>query len=287
MGRLDPPSDDALALLHYLQDRCNYARSYPSTRSDASKLIWFFIKRLRHDPWEWPLALIEGNAGGVILLRDVAGVTSIRADANPALSGAVVLASGSGITLTEVGQTITVTNTQAAGALTLLADVTLGADAATIDTGANGIAAGHSQLLVETFLRTDEAVAGNAAFIRFNGDGGNNYDRYGYQANAAAISVVSSFGVAGILSVRVVGNTGDANGFGGGTVVIPNYASTTQTKSLQAMSEAIATAAAANCVRSDISGRWRSTAAINQISLHLNGGTVFRAGSRLTVYGAG
>lgn len=43
------------------------------------------------------------------------GVTSIKADSNPALTGAVTLASGTNVTLTEVGQTITISSTGGGG----------------------------------------------------------------------------------------------------------------------------------------------------------------------------
>ena len=111
MGRFDPPSESLLGLLHYVEDKNGYIRSYPRTTTDAARILWWHIKRLRGLDEDWPVALLEGKAGGVLLLsgEDVAGVSSIRADAAAPITGAVVLASGTGITLSEAGQTITVT----------------------------------------------------------------------------------------------------------------------------------------------------------------------------------
>jgi hypothetical protein len=272
-----------LELLHYLEDEYGFRQSYPATQSDAAKLLWFFIKRLRGLPAVWPVPQPQGRDIHTGPLVEVAGVTSLQPDALAALTGAVRLASGTNITLSEAGQTITISVTSG---LALLADVTLGADATTIDTGANGVAAGFKQVIVVTSLRTDEVATGNAAFVRFNGDSGANYDRYGFQVNNGVTTILSTFAGSGYLGVRVATASSDVNMFGDGTVMIPDYASTTKTKSMSAFSSCIGIGNAGNAFRSDVAGRWRSTAAINQISLHLNGGTVFKAGSRLTVYGA-
>jgi hypothetical protein len=278
----DPPSPQLLELLHYVEDLDNYIHSKPKTTSDAARLLWFHIRRLRGLWVEWPLPQLGGIPGVVPPLAEVAGVTSIQADAGAPLTGAVILASGSNITLTEVGQTITVAMTSG---VALLADVTLAGDAATIDTGAGGVAAGYKQLIVETSLRTDEVATGNAAFLRFNADSGANYDRYGFSVNNGVTTIVSTFAGAGFLGVRVATASSDANMFGDGTVTIPEYASTTKLKSMSAFSSCIGIGNAGNAFRTDVAGRWRSTAAISRVSLHLNGGTVFKAGSRLTVYG--
>jgi hypothetical protein len=108
VAKHDPPSERALELLHYLQDQANYIRSYPATISETARLIWFFIKRSRGMRAEWPLEQLSGFPRDAPRDVDVAGVSSIRADANPALTGAVTLAAGSNVTLTEVGQTITI-----------------------------------------------------------------------------------------------------------------------------------------------------------------------------------
>ena len=114
------PTPDALDLLHWLQDEANYIRTYPSTGREAWLLIWYFIHARRGDRRVWPVPQIAGLPGVRPQLPvATVGVDSIRADASPALTGAVTLVSGSGITLSEVGQTITVAASGGGGGTTI------------------------------------------------------------------------------------------------------------------------------------------------------------------------
>jgi len=108
LAKTDPPSPQLLELLHYAEDLSNYIHSKPKTTSDAARLLWFHIRRLRGVEVEWPLPQPGGLPGVTPPLLEVAGVTSIRADAAVPLTGDVVLASGTNISLSEAGQTITI-----------------------------------------------------------------------------------------------------------------------------------------------------------------------------------
>jgi hypothetical protein len=107
------PSPQVLATLHYLQDQANFIRTYPATASEAVRLVSYFIRRLIGWDVEWPVPQISGMPGVQPPLVEVAGVTSIQPDALAVLTGAVKLLSGSGITLSEAGQNITVAATDA------------------------------------------------------------------------------------------------------------------------------------------------------------------------------
>lgn len=111
MAGSDPPSPHALAAIHYLQDQLGYARSYPRTTSDAQRLRYFLIKKSLGWPVVWPFPMLEGRAGGRPLALLVPGVDSLSAQGFAALTGAVILAPGTGIALTEAAQIITIAST--------------------------------------------------------------------------------------------------------------------------------------------------------------------------------
>lgn len=282
MAASDPPSPAILATLHYLQDRANFIRSYPKTTSDAAKLIWFFIKRDIGWPVEWPLPQLSGIPGVQPPLEDVAGVTSIRADADPLLTGAVTLASGANITLTEAGQTITITATAGgSGGRSILFDSTLGADAASIDTGAGGIAGTFDSLDVYILARTTEAVAQSNLRLSFNADAGANYDEHLFQI----LNATTFAGAAVAQTFNTIGCPGASYGagaFGHWHITLPAYRQTVAHKVWRGHFTALDTGAG-NCYEQLRSGRWRNTAAITRLAIAAQAGNIL-AGSRLTVY---
>jgi hypothetical protein len=277
----DPPSPALLATLHYLQDRANYGRSYPRTTSDAAKLIWFFIKRELGWPVKWPLPQIAGMPGVEPPLEDVAGVTSIRADGNPALTGAVTLASGSNITLGQAGQTITVNATPGLSSL-ILFDSTLGAPAASIDTGVDGIAQTAETLLVMMLVRTTDASTISTVNVTVNGDAGANYDRQIMRDNNVTQGNQISLGQTQWALSACGANMG-AGAAALLTITLHAYRQTTFHK-VGLLEDAVPDTAAANTRRDAGSLRWRNTAAISRLAVAAASGNL-DTGSRLTVYG--
>jgi hypothetical protein len=279
----DPPSRRALAALHYLQDRFNYRRTYPATSSEAHALKWYFIKRSLGWPVDWPWPMLEGRAGGVNLAAAMAGVDSLAAQGFAGLTGAVILAPGSGIALSEAGQIITVTNSQPAGLSSLvLFDQTLGGDAASIDTGANGIAQTAIGLLVHIVARTTQAVALSTVTMRLNGDSSAVYDRSEYHVTNATVSGSNTLAQTQWV-MQCAGASIQAGSFTTISLVLPGYAGTVAHKA-GIGNGMVSDSAAANNLTETRSLRWRNTAAVNQFTLAAGGGNLL-AGSRLTIFG--
>lgn len=167
--------------------------------------------------------------------------------------------------------------------LVKLFESTLGVDTASIDTGANGIAAGHRDLLVLILARTADAGATGSINVTVNNDTGNNYDDehiFGSGSTASA-----SFKVANPNWTTLVHGSGGSSGYPGlWRLNIPSYDQTTFWKVAE-MQFSIPDATSGNEFTGTFSLGWRSTAAINRMTV--TGATAnLKAGSRLVIYGA-
>ena len=169
------------------------------------------------------------------------------------------------------------------GGLSKLFDSTLGAPAANIDTLANGVAAGHADLTIYVISRTVDAGATANIRVTLNGDTGANYDLQfinGVATTAAANTVLASAN----WQAQTHGAGGTAGYPGIMTIIIPAYAATTFNKVATILTGNPDGTAANEAANVYIAG-WRSTAAINQVTV--TGATAnLAAGSRLVVYGA-
>ncbi len=325
MAASDPPSPALLELLHYLEDEYGFRRSYPKTTSDAAKILWFFIKRLRGLPAVWPVPIPQGRAVFTGPGVEVAGVTSLQPDALAVLTGAIQLLSGSGVTLSESGQTITITaldapvvdslaksgDTPLTGNVTLSAgsnvtltesgndiaiaaagggtlsslilfDSTLGGDAASIDTGAGGIAQTAASLLVMILARTSEATTISTVNVTVNNDTGSNYEREQLTVTNATVAGGNALAAAN-WSLGVDGDSQEAGAVTLLSILIHGYTQTTFHKSGLALHNVPDDTAANNRIQFD-GLRWKSTAAISRMKVAAGSGNL-RAGSRMTVYG--
>ena len=167
--------------------------------------------------------------------------------------------------------------------LVTLFDSKLGADAASIDTGAAGIASGFAALLVLMQLRTDEAGAISNATITFNNDGGANYDWVAIQDNNSTVTggqLTATTGVEGV----VHGSGGSANYPSSIEIFIPNYDGTTFYKTGRMLS-GVLDATAGNRFAIDREFAYRSTSAISRMAVAAAAGQKLKAGSRLTILG--
>lgn len=171
----------------------------------------------------------------------------------------------------------------ASGGLTRLFDSTLGAPAASIDTGAGGISGSYTGLVVQFVGRTSEAVVFSTALIRLNADTGANYDKQVLNANGTAVVASVTLGATS-WTHSVPGASAAANFPGLLQAIIPNYAGTTFYKTGQ-LFQATNDTTAGNNQTSLLADTWRSTAAISRLSVTAGGGANLVTGSRLTIWG--
>lgn len=169
-----------------------------------------------------------------------------------------------------------------AGGLTSLFTSTLSGAAASIDTGAGGIAAGHGTLLVVFYGRTSAVSVDPGVNVTFNNDGGANYDLQLITGSNVTASAVKSQAATSLVLDTVGTNAGDSYATSL-YFVIPAYDQTTFWKSgivlegfpySQTTAQTAATAAIG----------YRSTTAISRMKVAAGSGNL-AAGTILTVYG--
>lgn len=170
-----------------------------------------------------------------------------------------------------------------AGGLVIIFDSTLGADAATIDTGAGGIASGHGDLLVWIVAQTADAAANGAVNLRFNNDSAANYDAAQFETTGTGNSTSAPAGDTKE-QTQLHGVGGTAAYPGVWRLDIPSYDATTFNKAGVAVSGMPDGTAANERLRVQGFG-WRNTAAISRIAITASSGANLKAGSRMAVYG--
>ena len=172
--------------------------------------------------------------------------------------------------------------------LTKLFDSTLGANAASIDTGAGGIPAGYGTLEIIFAGRTAHATVFGQLLFTFNNDTGANYDAMENEATWNGSSFVNTNGrTTGATSFGrcfVAGNGAPANFAGMAIIRVPFPGSTTFYKTFTASSGRVDSGTGGG--DSDhIMGTWRSTAAISRVAVAGGSSTNLLAGSRMLIYG--
>jgi hypothetical protein len=163
----------------------------------------------------------------------------------------------------------------------------LSADSASggsIDTGATITGAFH-MLEIYFLLRTSTAAAVTNCTLTFNGDTGANYDTEQVQGNNATASASNALAGNNLL-VEAHGASGQASAASASVMWIPGYAETTFFKSLHLIT-GNPDSTAGNCFVNHRFDQWRSTSAINQLTLTAPGTDVIKAGSFMLVLGRG
>lgn len=181
---------------------------------------------------------------------------------------------------------VAISGSAGAGGLLVLYDSGyLGAPAATLDTGAGGIASGHFCFLAVAYLRSSAAgVAAENVLAKFNNDSSAlyNVDRIRDQGGTVT-GAVASLGTS--LNIGIMpAATATANTFGPWSMLAPAYDGTSNFKTGEANSGA-AQGTSASSIQDRHMWSYQSTSAISRLALTSTSGANFLAGSRLIVYG--
>lgn len=159
--------------------------------------------------------------------------------------------------------------------------------AASIDTGAGGIAGGHGDLIVLMLLRSAANALTDTALIRFNNDSAANYDSIRVQGTAATTTTATGLGATSLLET-IHGNSGTTtvNYATALRIDIPSYDATTFFKVATLQAATIDAAASANDFVTVRGSGWRSLPAITRMAVTTNSGSNLMSGCRMVVYGA-
>lgn len=150
----------------------------------------------------------------------------------------------------------------------------------------SGIPGGYTNLLLIGYIRQDAAITGGTIRVRFNGDGGNNYNQELFSYTNATVAAAGLASQAQIEFGQTPGNSATANYFGSASLWIPNYANTVGFKSCHGHTFTSTSAAAANQAVHFGAGIWFSTAAITSITIFgASGAGDLTTGSKLSLYG--
>jgi hypothetical protein len=168
------------------------------------------------------------------------------------------------------------------GAQTQLFDSTLGGAAASFDITPISGAFNHLLLLIQG--RGDTAATSTTVLLKFNNDGGANYDTELVTAAGAAVATGEIVAGTSAQIADITANTGPAGVFGAFALWIPNYAGATAQKNVFSTGGHKTTSLTGGIFNRNYSCFWRSAAAINRITLTPGAGN-FVAGSRVTLYG--
>jgi hypothetical protein len=162
---------------------------------------------------------------------------------------------------------------------------TLGAPAVSIDTGANGVAGGHVDLLILIYARSDRAAnTADNMFIRFNNDSAADYTLQQLSGGNATASASANVSIAEIIGT-IPAATAAANVFGFMRCEVLGYDNGVNFPQCLFMSANAQTVAAASSVEID-AGLFKSTTAITRVQCGPVAGTNLLAGSRMVIYGA-
>jgi hypothetical protein len=169
------------------------------------------------------------------------------------------------------------------GATAILFDSTLGADAASIDTGAGGISGSYNKIDIYLYLRTDEAVAISACTLTFNNDTGAKYDLELIRVANTTVSGVISLAQTGLV-IGAAGANLAASFFSVWHAEIPAYAQTTGFK-IGSADKAIMDSTAGNNQVDKQGIAFRDTTAISRAKIAAPAGKNLKAGSRMLIIG--
>lgn len=132
--------------------------------------------------------------------------------------------------------------------------------------------------------RTTEASVVSGALLRFNGDTSAIYDYQGTQGSASTVVAAEVLAQTFISAGNLPGASATANVFGMSEIWIPNYAQTAFHKNAHVNNAHKGGTSTGTLRIYRNGGAWRSTAAINAVSLTASGGSL-AAGTRAILLG--
>jgi hypothetical protein len=183
---------------------------------------------------------------------------------------------------TAVGTADLITAAQLNGLPVMIANSTLSGDAANIDF--TSIPSHYAHLMLVCYLRGDTAAIFTGVQMRFNGDGGANYDQQHVLGQAAVASAAEAFAGVWVQIGNATANSGGANLFSPLVLTIPHYANSANNKAGVSQFATKYGTATTNLHVGNLAVFWRSSAAINRITILPAAGN-WRSGSRVTLYG--
>lgn len=214
-------------------------------------------------------------------------LTALTATTSPATTDIMYVVTDPGTT--PVSKKVTLANLKTAlgvitPAMVRISQVVVGVGgASTIDF--SSIPATYESLRIVMTARNDKAaVESNDGWLRFNNDSGSNYDMQW----AATVNTTASGGELYAQAKSYIGSiaaaTATANVASQFDIVIAGYARTVFNKQYFATNSFKARVTTGGLVIASVAGFWRSTAAINQVTL-LATSDKFVEGSVATLYG--
>lgn len=165
----------------------------------------------------------------------------------------------------------------------LIYDTTVaGASVASVDITAIPATYAHLQLIV--YARSAQATTLANLWARFNNDSGGNYDRQSLQGSGAAASAAEGFAQSAGKIGLVPGSSAGADLFSTTVVWIGHYAGSADNKIFVAQCAAKFGTATGNMTVDHTAGAWRSSNAIDRITILDTGGNL-EIGTRVSLYG--
>lgn len=230
----------------------------------------------------WPAGSVRTPANS-----EVVRVTNISTDTftitrTQESSSARTIIVGDYIAAAITAKTVTDMETQLARPVVLF-DSTLGADTASIDTGAGGIAAGYDVLEIFAVLRTDDAAARASVDVTLNNDTGANYDRQIIGA-VTGTAFASPLAAGTKWSIDAHGSGGSASYPAVARITFPSYTATTFFK-VGEMTNVLPDATTTNMSSEVWMLGYRSTTAISRMKIAGQGAAKLVTGSRLLIFG--
>jgi hypothetical protein len=161
-----------------------------------------------------------------------------------------------------------------------IATVALGSSQTTI--AFSSIPSTYKHLQIRAFGKTDVAGSGDYFRIRFNSDTATNYSTHFLSGDGSSVPVSGNANVSSMYATRFSGNSGATNIFGAGVVDILDYSDTNKYKTVRTLG-GVDTNGGGEVFYS--SGSWRSTSAVNAITLFPNAGSNFMQYTSVALYG--
>jgi hypothetical protein len=230
----------------------------------------------------------DGTDTGWTTRADVKTALDLKANlASPALTGtptAPTQSPGDDSTAIATTEYVEAAVAGVSGGATIIYDSgALGSPAASIDTGAAGIAGGYNVIEVWALLRTDQAVAASTIDVRVNNDSS---AVYSYQRLTGGNATASANVVAGATSwqISAVGASMASGVFHVIRMTIPFYTETVAHKAAEVLHGRHDTTAANGSIEARAM-RWASTAAITRMAFIAPSTFNFIAGSHVIIYG--